>query len=460
MDMLRRDPVLFVRSQFHVEPDPWQAEVLQAFADPAAQRIAMKACKGPGKSTVLSWCAWHFLATRPEPKVAATSITGDNLSDGLWTEMAKWMKRSPFLDAAFQWTKTRIFARESPETWWMSARQWAKSADSQAQADTLAGLHADYLLFILDESGGIPDSVMAAAEAGLATGIETRLLQAGNPTTLGGPLYRACTSERALWRLYEVTGDPDSLKRSPRISEQWAREQIAKYGRDNPWVRVNVFGEFPPSSLNSLLGPDECSRALGRKMDKDQYEHMPKIIGVDVARFGDDRTVIYGRQGRHSIAPIIMRHQRTNDIAGRVSRLWQEWGADACFVDDTGGWGAGVIDALMVSGRSPVGVNFGGSALDNERYYNKRAEIWFEMADWVKQGGVLPAEVPEMVAELTAPTYLFYEGRFRLEEKEQIKARIGSSPDVADALALTFAYPVTRALSGSARRRPPPGWRY
>ncbi len=129
----------------------------------------MKACKGPGKTAVEAWLAWNFLLTRPHPKVAATSITADNLADNLWAEMAKWRARSPMLQRGFEWTKTRIFSRHHPETWWMSARSWAKTADSQQQGNTLAGLHADYVLFILDESGGIPDSVMASAEAALSS---------------------------------------------------------------------------------------------------------------------------------------------------------------------------------------------------------------------------------------------------------------------------------------------------
>ncbi len=436
----REDPLAFVRQEFQTEPDPWQVEVLQAFADPQARRIAMKACKGPGKSALLAWCAWNFLLTRLHPKVAATSITGDNLADGLWTEMAKWQERSALLKAKFTWTKTRIFATDHPETWWMSARSWAKSADSAQQADTLAGLHADYLLFILDEAGGIPDAVMAAAEAGLSTGTECRLLQAGNPTNLEGPLYRACTTERHLWRLFEVTGDPDDPKRSPRISIDWAREQIEKYGRDNPWVRVNVFGQFPPASLNALLGPEECAAAVRRALPKDHYEFEARIIGVDVARFGDDRTVIKQRQGRWTGEPIILRNARTHVIAARVAKLWDDWQADACFVDDTGGWGAGVIDALIQHGRSPTPVNASGRPID-ERYLNKRAENWFAMAEWVKGGGKLP-QVPELIAELTAPTYQFSRGRFQLEDKGQIKDRLGFSPDIADALALTFSFPV------------------
>ena len=439
----RQNPVQFVRECFGVEPDAWQVDVLTAFA--TNQRLAMKACKGPGKSCVLAWCAWNFLATRPHPKIAATSISADNLSDGLWTEMAKWQNKSPFLKEAFQWTKTRIFARDHPETWWMSARSWSRSADSQQQSDTLAGLHADYLLFILDEAGGIPDGVMAAAEAGLATGIETKILMAGNPTHLEGPLYRATTRERHLWHVTEITGDPNDPKRSPRISIQWAKEQIEKYGADSPWVLVNVFGKFPPSSLNSLLGVDEVTAAMKRFYREPDYAKFAKILGVDVARQGDDRTVIFPRQGLVAFPPTIMRNADSDQIAGTVGAKWREWHADAAFFDSTGGWGWGAIDALRRMNRDPVGIEFSGKAM-NPLYFNKRTEIHFELAKWVKSGGALP-DLPELVAELTTPTYSYNGDRMLLEPKDHIKDRLGRSPDLADALALTFSYPVEPAFT-------------
>ena len=143
-DLLRAwkaDPCRFVREEFGVTPDPWQDEVLAAF--PRNQRLAMKACKGPGKTAVLAWLAWNFLVVNQEPKIAATSVSGDNLADGLWAEMAKWQAKSPLLSAGFKWTKDRIFAKRRPQTWWMSARTWAKSADPASLGQTLAGLHSD-----------------------------------------------------------------------------------------------------------------------------------------------------------------------------------------------------------------------------------------------------------------------------------------------------------------------------
>jgi len=436
----REDPVAMVREEFGAEPDPFQLEALKAF--PSHNRIAMKACKGPGKTTTEAWCAWNFLATRLHPNIIATSITGDNLMDGLWKEMSKWQQRSAFFSELFEWTKTRIFNRQHPETWWMSARTWPRNADPSAQADALAGIHGDYTLFIFDESGGIPDAVMTTAEASLSTGIENKILQGGNPTMLSGPLYRACTVDRDLWYLITVTGDPDNPNRSPRISLDWAREQINKYGRDNPWVKVNVFGEFPPASLNSLLGPDDIEAAQGRRLEPHQFNFAAKVFGVDVARFGDDRTVIVRRQGLNgAYEPIIMRHERTENIAGTVARMFEEWQGDHIFVDDTGGWGAGVIDALIKLGYPVTPANSSAKAF-NPRYMNKRAEMAFEAANWIKKGGGTLPKMPEIIKEATAAEYFYNAGRLQIVEKEIIKDQIGCSPDIWDAYCLTFFSPV------------------
>lgn len=452
LERWKRDPISAVRELFSAEPDPWQAEGLIAWADPATDRLAFPACKGPGKTTELAWMILIFLITREESKVAATSITGDNLSDNLWAEIAKWMHRSPELQRAFVWTKTRISNRERPENWFATARTWPKTADATRQADTLAGLHADHMMFVLDESGGIPQAVMATAEAILASGVECKIVQAGNPTHLEGPLYRACTVDRHLWKVIRITGDPDNPNRSPRIKLEWARQQIATYGRDNPWVMVNVLGEFPPSSINALLGVEEVEKAMARVYRPDQYSWAQKRLGVDVARFGDDRSVIFPRQGLCSFRPVVMRNARTTDIAARVARAKARWGSEVELIDDTGHWGHGVLDQLDAAGTPGIPVVFHEKAI-NPRYKNRRAEMWIEMSDWVKKGGQLP-NLPELIGELITPTYTFVNGVFVLEEKDMIKERIGRSPDLADGLALTFAIPDQPAeVHAKLRRR-------
>jgi hypothetical protein len=434
----KNSPVLFVREVLGVVPDPWQREVLAAF--PHQRRLAMKACKGPGKTAVEAWLAWNFLLTRPNAKVAATAITGDNLADNLWAEMAKWQQKSEILRAGFDWSKSRISARSQPETWFMTARSWARTADASQQGLTLAGLHADHILFILDESGGIPDAVMASAEAALASCVEGHIVQAGNPTHLEGPLWRACTAERALWHVTEITADPDDPRRSSRVSRDWAREQIQKYGADNPWVLVNVFGKFPPGSLNTLIGPDECREATRRAYREEELAGAARVLGVDVARFGDDASVILPRQGLVAYPPLKFRNIDGVQGAGAVARKWADWNADACFIDDTGGWGASWIDNLGRLGRAPIGIGFAGAPAD-PRYENKRTEMYFEAVEWIRRGGALP-DSPELIAGLCQTTYSFKGDRLLLEPKDEVKKRLGYSPDEADALALTFAQPV------------------
>lgn len=446
----REHPATMVRELFGVEPDQWQLETLETF--PHNQRIAMKACKGPGKTTCLAWIGWNYLLTRPHPKIGATSISATNLADGLWTEMAKWQQRSPLLQHQFTWTKTRIFANDYPETWFMAAKAWSQSADTTQQANTLAGFHADYVLFLVDESGSMPRAIMVTAEAALAGCIEAHIVQAGNPSSLEGALHHACVVAGRLWKVIEITGDPDDPKRSPRIPLAYANEQIEQYGRDNPWVLVNIFGRFPPSSLNALIGPDEVRDAMKRFYRDYEIGQTSRILGVDVAREGDDASVIFCRQGIQSFPMQKYRNIDSTQGAGQVSRKWNDWNADACFIDDTGGFGAGWIDQLRLLKRQPIGVKFSGEAHQKTRYVNKRAEMYFDACEWIKRGGALP-ESPELMAALTQTTYTFQGDRFLLEPKKEVKSKIGYSPDEADAFVLTFAEPVTPVPQSRGARR-------
>lgn len=439
----KKDPVFFVRDQFGVEPDEWQKEVLTAFADPDKKRICMKASAGPGKTSALAWCAWNFLSCygsrEDHPKGAAVSVTADNLRDNLWPELSKWQGRSPFLSKAYTWTKERIFSNEHPETWFLSARSFSKTANAEEQGRTLSGLHSKFILYLVDESGDINTSVLRSAEQGLSGVHFGKIIQAGNPTSLDGMLYHAAVRERDRWHIVTVSGDPADPKRSTRVDLDWAQQQISLYGRDNPWVMAYVLGQFPPGSINALLSADEVERAMGKHLREPEYDFVQKRIGVDVARFGDDRSCLFPRQGLAAFNPVIMRNARSNEVAARVADAVTRWNAETVFVDVSGGYGAGVEDSLIQSGLSPIPVEFGGKATD-QKYFNKRSEMWFKMADWIKRGAALP-NIPELVRELTAPTYSFISGKFRLEEKDQIKKRLGFSPDLADALACTFAFP-------------------
>lgn len=445
----RKSSQQFIRENFRVTLDAWQAEACEAW-DRGDRRIALCACKGPGKTALLAMLIWHFLCTRMMSKVAATSISGDNLRDCLWTELAKWQQVSPFLMTAFEWQKERVIARDKPDVHWAAARTWSKSADIQQQADTLAGLHADYMLFVIDEAGGVPDAVAVSAEAALSTGKEVRFLIAGNPTECEGPLWHACNRDRSLWTVVNITGDPDSPKRSSRISVQWAREQIAQHGASNPWVLANVFGQFPPSSPNSFIPMELVKEARKRTVAPSLYDAF--VIGVDVARFGNDEAVIVFRKGTDARTHKCARFRNIDnmELASRVAEYAVYFAADAVFVDG-GGNGGGVVDRLMqMNIDNVIEVQFGGKSDrvefqgDTAVYDNKAAEMWGRLRTWLKHGGIEDSD--ELQNELCNRRYGYNQryGRdaIALESKDDMKKRGLASPSWADALCLTFAYPV------------------
>lgn len=436
--LYRARPDIFAEEQLHQILEPWEREFYLAL--PTDQRISLQACKGPGKTAKLAGAAWWMLSMFPFPKIGATSITGDNLRDGLWAEMARWQRESPFLQANFTWTASKIFHNNNPETWWMSFRTWSRQADKEQQEATLAGLHADYCMALLDETGNYPDAVMGAAEGVLTAPKMGRIIQAGNPLMLEGPLYKAATTERHLWKVIEITADPDDPHRAVRVPVKWAKDLIDKYGRDSPWVRANVFGRFPVASINAIISLDEITAAVGRHIHSHAYDWSPRILGGDVARFGDDKSVLYPRQGLAYFEPIIIYNNDTVQVAGHWGEKANKWQAHSLQIDGTGGYGAGVIDLMRHEGFHIIEVQFAGTPLD-PRFYNKRAEIIWELADNIKNGASIPDD-KLLIGELAAAQYSYKKDKIIVEEKELMKVRIGHSPDNMDAAACTHAFPV------------------
>lgn len=440
----RRDPVAFVRENFGVEPDDWQAEALRQTVQPGAQKISLQACAGPGKSAVLAWIGWHFLATMGDssdhPKGVAVSVSGDNLSSNLWPEFHKWRLRSDFLESQFDASAERLWQREHKDTWFLAARTWPRTASPDEQGRTLSGLHGRYVLALIDESGSIPPAVSRAAEQALSTGPRYGVIvQAGNPLSREGMLYAASRSPS--WHVIRITGDPDDPRRSKRIDINWARQAIAEasLGRSDPWVQAYILGQFPASAINTLLTVDDVERAMERAYTMGDIERATTVLGVDVAGDGLDQSVIFPRRGLVAFSPLALRGVTPTQGAAQVARQWDEYRAVGVCIDNTGGWGSGWVDQLRNLGRTPHPIEFAGEPTDR-RFANKRAEMWWQMAEWVRTEGALP-RCRELVAELTTPTYTTQGDRLLIEPKKDIKKRLGRSPDYADALALTFAVP-------------------
>lgn len=224
--------------------------------------------------------------------------------------------------------------------------------------------------------------------------------------------------------------------------------EIAKASMPEAQFRQEFLCDFTAGSSNALISVDEAQAASLRHIQAVDYQFAARVLGVDVARQGDDRTVIFRRQGLASFKPAILKGADSMAVAGRVAFEIAEWQPDAVFVDGSGGYGAGVIDRLRQMGHACTEVQFGGKPLDN-RYNNKRTEMYWTMAEWLKAGGAIPP-MTDLQMELCTPTYTHDNARgvLCLESKDDIKERLGYSPDIADALALTFAFPTAPAPRG------------
>ncbi len=206
--------------------------------------------------------------------------------------------------------------------------------------------------------------------------------------------------------------------------------------------RQEFLCDFSAEADNVLIPIDLVSAACARVIREEELRGAPVILGVDVARFGDDRSVIVMRKGLGMYMPKVISKMDNMTLAGMVATEINKHKPDAVFID--AGRGEGVIDRLRQVGHKVQEVNFGGKPTESGMYSNKRTEMWDKMRAWLEAGGALP-KLQEIKSDLTTPTYDFdAANRMRLESKEDIKERLGRSPDIADALALTFAYHVTK----------------
>ena len=259
--------------------------------------------------------------------------------------------------------------------------------------------------------------------------------------------YKACK--------WQAEGDSEWYAQSFPVTETNALspqelEKMRGEISENAW-RQEMLCDFSASSDDVLIPMSLVAEAAGRHIATADYAFSPVVLGVDVARFGDDASVIFPRQGLLAYPPVVIRGADNMALADRIVFEKQSRDARAIFID--AGGGSGVIDRLRQLGHEVVEVPFGGSASRPDRYKNRRMEMWARMGEWLKSGGSIPAD-ELLKAELSAPTYGYdSRGVMQLEAKDAIKERLTRSPDRADALALTFAMPVAANLGQPAPRR-------
>ena len=269
-------PVEFVEDIIGATPDEEQAKILRSLA--ANTMTSVRSGHGVGKSTVEAWAVIWFMATRPFPKIPCTAPTQHQLFDILWAEVSKWLRHSKPLANELVWTKEKVYMRGYPEEWFAVARTASKP-------DALQGFHAEHVLYIIDEASGVDDTIFEPVLGALSTP-GARLLMCGNPTQLSGFFYDSHNKNRASYSTFHIDG-----RKSSRVSQDFIETIIRMYGEDSDVFRVRVAGDFP-------LQEDDIFIPISLVENSIQTEFSPRKtpdlvhIGCDVARFGDDKTVI------------------------------------------------------------------------------------------------------------------------------------------------------------------------
>jgi hypothetical protein len=458
-------------------PQPWQIEQLRKIGDivkgcttddeilaqlfgevlhvgAGKGRLAVASGKGIGKSALVSWIILWAMSTFPDTKGVLTAGTEPQLRTKTWPEVHTWYNRL-ICKHWFHITSTSLYAAdlEHEKTWRFDAIPWNAS-----RMEAFAGLHnlGKRIVVVFDESSQIDDVIWDTTD-GIFTDANTEVLFAafGNPTRGQGRFFDCFNKFRHRWFQSQI----DS-RTVPISDKKLIKEYIEDYGEDSDYVRMNVRGLFPRVSSMQFIGNEDAEAAAKREA----YCHLNDalIMGVDVARFGDDESVIAFRKGRdaRSIPWKKLRGADTMQFAAAVAECIERYKADAVFIDG-GGVGGGVVDRLRQLGHQVRDIQFGAhsdrSDIDKDatRYANKRAEMWGYMR--ASLPGLAIPDDKNLIADLTGVLYGYRDGvkgaEIILEKKDHMKKRGLPSPDNGDALALTYAYQVMpRNYAGGAHQ--------
>jgi hypothetical protein len=402
--------------------------------------IAVASGHGIGKSAQIGMLVNWALSTCGDTKVVITSNTETQLRTKTAPEVSKWQRLSITADW-FSDAVMSISARDEghAKTWRADFVPW-----SEHNTEAFAGLHnkGRRIVLVFDEASAIADRVWEVAEGALTDeGTEIIWLAFGNPTRNIGRFRECFRRYRHRWITYQI--DSRTVEGTNKAQMQkWAED----YGEESDFFKVRVRGMFPSVSARQFISEEDVSVAFGRDVPESQYGFAPKVLTVDPAWEGDDEFVIGLRQG---LVFRVLKTVAKNDndlVAARwVADLEDEHQADAVFID--GGFGTGIKSAGEGMGRDWQLVWFAAKS-DDAGCFNKRAEMWKAARDWLKAGGAIPPD-PVLRDELQAPELVpRADGKIQIEAKKDMKARGVPSPNRADALVLSFAFPVRKRGAG------------
>lgn len=432
-------PVEFAIDILKVQPTLEQQAVMNDVAK--FPMVSVKSGHGVGKSALESWIIWWYISTRPYPKILCTAPTKHQLHDILWAEVSKWKRNSKSLDKDFEWTSEKIYLKGSQEEWFAIAR-------TSNKPDALQGTHAEHVLIIIDEASGVPDIVFEPVLGSMST-IDAKLLMCGNPTQLAGFFYESHTTKRELYKTHTIDGS-----KCERVDKNYVQTIIDMFGKDSDVYRVRVAGEFPKSNPDSFIGLDII------RTEKKIIDVVESIdLGVDVARYGDDESVVATTYNKSQVERLnVFKHNDTMKLTGQIVNIIKMLNLKYPLVIvrvkiDCDGLGVGVYDRLkeVIVEKNlkakAIECHFGGkggkvSYDEPIEYYNSTGIMWGTLRSKLKNNEITIPNNEELIKQITNRKYFINsDGTIKLERKEDMKKRNVHSPDRADAVVLSLYEP-------------------
>lgn len=444
----QQSPLLFIEKMWGLIPQPqnepfirgkhltWQqSEIIRAvekaIRGEAVKRISIRSGHGIGKTAALAMLILWYLFCFKDAQVPCTAPTSDQIHDVLWKELANWLYKMPKPIAdLYEWQSGYLRIRERPETWFARAKTARKEAP-----EALAGIHSDFVLMIVDEASGVPEEIFNTAQGAL-TNTNILVILISNPTRLIGYFYDSHHKDKANWQTLGF-----SSQDSPIVDHDYVLRIIEKHGRDSDEYRIRVLGDFPKADALDDKGYVPLLVEADLHTTPLAVFQGWKRMGIDPAGEGDDETIWVVRDNFKAKVVGREKTSTTKTIAQKTLTLMQEYEpTPGETYNDNFGEGANVGQELAVTtgGRvSIVPVNVGDQPMDDVRFMNLRAEAYWRMREWLRKGGELVAD--KGWEELLTIRYRAeLNGKLRIMSKKDMRSEGYRSPNVADALMLTF----------------------
>lgn len=457
IDRYYDNPVRFVREVIKAYPTLYQRKWLMMVA--RNPRAAIRANRGPGKTTVASWLVLWFLATRALAKIVVTGPTFDkNIKEMFWPELRKWIGRSEFLTALLDVEKFHVRVRH--QHW---ADVWYAVGTSSADPDNMEGFHAPHLMYVVDEAKSVDRGIFKAISGSLTDSLgEQRMLAISTPAEKPlGYFYDIFSKWRDRWSVASIDAFT-AMAQGARISAVWIEEKREELGEGTPAWQSQVMGEFPDQGVDSLIPlswieaavrrhPEYSGNRLGQKAM--QYGSLLEA-GMDVAEGGLDNTILTFRRGlvQASQHKIIGNKQRViaNKADALVTSFEGRYGELGRLKVEKTGPGGGVGEKMTHAVQWFVP---GGRARKRDRFENCRAESWWQLRLRFEDGRIAILDDAELIADLTAMSVDYTaRGRMKMLDKDTLRSELGRSPDKGDALMIAYAR--LAGISGKSAEMP------